>query len=70
MKTGRDNENPEGARNCSIGGVKGLSDSGKDRRWYIVGEYKLWGGVQLLMANSRVNWGGGSVVEEGKGQGE
>lgn len=38
VKTGRDNENPEGARNCRIGGVEGLSDSGKDRRWYIVGE--------------------------------
>ena len=32
MRTGRDDENPEGARNCRIGGVEGVSDSGKDRR--------------------------------------
>lgn len=31
----------------------------------------MMGWVQLLMANSRVNWGGGgSVAEEGEGQGQ
>ena len=34
MRRVRDSENPEGARNCRIGGVEGLLNSGKYRRWY------------------------------------
>ena len=36
MRRVRDSENPEGARNCRIGGVEGLLNSGKYRRWFSV----------------------------------
>lgn len=34
MRRVRDSENPEGARDCRIGGVEGLLNSGKYRRWH------------------------------------